>query len=92
MSTPLPRPKGGKKKTREKIREASRISLKATVSGVARMATGWNTAKEGSSVGVATVGMQELNRTLREHIAANAEKIRELGFKTPTLTFQNGDV
>ena len=36
--------------------------------------------------------MQELNRTPQEHIAANAEKIRELGFKTPTLKFQNGDV
>ena len=44
-------------------------------------------------VGVAsTVGMQELNRPPREYIAANAEKIRELGFKTPTLKFQNGDV
>ena len=36
--------------------------------------------------------MQELNRTPQEYIAANAEKIRELGFKTPTLKFQNGDV
>ena len=35
------------------------------------------------------VGMQELNRDPREYIAANAEKIRELGFKTPTLKFQN---
>ena len=44
-------------------------------------------------VGVASaVGMQELNRTPQEYIAANAEKIRELGFKTPTLKFQNGDV
>ena len=44
-------------------------------------------------VGVASaVGMQELNRTPQECIAANAEKIRELGFKTPTLKFQNGDV
>ena len=44
-------------------------------------------------VGVAsTVGMQELNRTPQEYIAANAEKIRELGFKTPTLKFQNGDM
>ena len=44
-------------------------------------------------VGVAsTVGMQELNRTPQEYIAADAEKIRELGFKTPTLNFQNGDV
>ena len=41
---------------------------------------------------VSTVGMQELNRTPQEHIAPNAEKIRELGFKTPTLKFQNGDV
>ena len=45
------------------------------------------------AVGVAsTVWMQELNRTHQEYIAANAEKIRELGFKTPTLKFQNGDV
>ena len=44
-------------------------------------------------VGVAsTVGMQELNRTPQEYIAANAEKIRDLGLKTPTLKFQNGDV
>ena len=44
-------------------------------------------------VGVAsTVKMQEVNGTLQEHIAANAEKIRELGLKTPTLKFQNGDV
>ena len=28
----------------------------------------------------------------REHIAANAERVRELGFKTRTLKFQNGDV
>ena len=43
--------------------------------------------------GVASVvGMQDLNRTPQEYIAANAEKIRELGFKTPTLKFQNGDV
>ena len=43
-------------------------------------------------VGVASaIGMQQLNRTLQEYIA-NAEKIRELGFKTPTLKFQNGDV
>ena len=27
----------------------------------------------------------------RDPKAANAEKIRELGFKTPTLKFQNGD-
>ena len=38
------------------------------------------------------IGMQELNRAPREYIAANAEKIGELGFKTPTLKFQNGDV
>ena len=44
-------------------------------------------------VGVASaVGMEELNRTTQEYIAANAEKIRELGFKIPTLKFQNGDV
>ena len=44
-------------------------------------------------VGVASaVGMQELDRTPQEYIAANAEKIRELGFKTSTLKFQNGDV
>ena len=44
-------------------------------------------------VGVASsIGMQEWDRTLREHIAANGEKIRELGFKIPTLKFQNGDV
>ena len=44
-------------------------------------------------VGVASVvGKQELNRTLQEYIAANSEKTRELGFKTPTLKFQNGDV
>ena len=37
-------------------------------------------------VGVASaVGMQELDRVLQEYIAANAEKIRELGFMTPTL-------
>ena len=43
-------------------------------------------------VGVAsTVWMQELNRTPQVYIAANAEKIRELGFTTPTLKFQNGD-
>ena len=35
---------------------------------------------------------QQLNRTPQEYIPANAEKIRELGFKTPTLKFQNGDV
>ena len=38
------------------------------------------------------VGMQELSRTPQECIAANAEKIRELRFKTPTLKIQNGDV
>ena len=44
-------------------------------------------------VGVAsTVRMQELNRTLQEYIAANAEKFRELGFKNPTLKFQTSDV
>ena len=44
-------------------------------------------------VGVASaVGMQELGRAPQEYIAANAEKIQELGFKTPTLKFQNGDV
>ena len=36
--------------------------------------------------------MQDLNRTPQEHIAANAERSRELGFETPTLKFQNGDV
>ena len=44
-------------------------------------------------VGVASgVGMQELNRAPHKHIAANGEKIRELGFKTPELKFQNGNV
>ena len=44
-------------------------------------------------VGVASaVGMQESNRTPQEYIAANAEKIRELRFKIPTLKFQNGYV
>ena len=38
---------------------------------------------------VSTVGMQELNRTPQEHIAPNAEKIRELGFKDSTFKFQN---
>ena len=43
-------------------------------------------------VGVASsIGMQQLNRTPQEYIA-NAEKIRELGFKTSILKFQNGDV
>ena len=36
--------------------------------------------------------MQELNGTPQGYIAANSEKIRELGFKTPTLKFQDGDV
>ena len=36
--------------------------------------------------------MQELDRAPQEYIAANFEKILELGFKTPTLKFQNGDV
>ena len=36
--------------------------------------------------------MQESNRAPQEYIAANSEKIRELGFKTPTLKFQNGDL
>ena len=36
--------------------------------------------------------MQELNRTPQEYVAANAEKIRELGFKTASPKFQNGDV
>ena len=45
------------------------------------------------SVGVASaVGMQELNGDPRGHIAANAERVRQLGFKTLTLKFQNGDV
>ena len=39
-----------------------------------------------------SVGMQELKRTPQEYTAANAEKIRELGFETPTFKFQNGDV
>ena len=44
-------------------------------------------------VGVASaVGMRELTRDPQEYIDANAERIRELGFKTPTLKFQNGDV
>ena len=44
-------------------------------------------------VGVASaVGMQELNRAPQGYIAANAENIREVGFKTPTLKLQNGDV
>ena len=43
--------------------------------------------------GVASaVGMQELGRAPQEYVAANAEKIHELLFKTPTLKFQNGDV
>ena len=36
--------------------------------------------------------MQGLNRPPQEYIAANAEKIRELGLKTPTLRFWNVDV
>ena len=40
----------------------------------------------------AEVSMQELSGPPQEYIAANAEKIRELGLKTPTLKFQNGDV
>ena len=44
-------------------------------------------------VGVASaVGMQELNRTPQEYIAANAENIRDLGFKIPTIKFQKEDV
>ena len=45
-------------------------------------------------VGVASaVGMQELNRTPQRYIAANAEKIRELGFNdSDTQNFQNDDV
>ena len=43
-------------------------------------------------VGVASsIEMQQLNRTPQEYIA-NAEKIRELGFTTSILKFQNGDV
>ena len=43
-------------------------------------------------VGVASaVGMQELNRAPQEYVAASAEKIQELRFKTPTLKCQNGD-
>ena len=43
-------------------------------------------------VGVASaVGVQELDDP-REYIAANAERIRELGFRTPSLKFQNSDV
>ena len=43
-------------------------------------------------VGVASaIGMQQLNRPPQEYIA-NAEKIRELGFKTSIPKFQNGDV
>ena len=33
-----------------------------------------------------------MNRAPQEYIAANTEKIQELGFKTPTLKLQNGDV
>ena len=43
-------------------------------------------------VGVASaVGMQELDRASQEYIAANADKIGELGLKTPALKYQNGD-
>ena len=38
------------------------------------------------------VTMQELTGPAQEYVAANAEKIRELAVKTPTLRFQNGDV
>ena len=41
---------------------------------------------------LAGVASQELNRTPQEYIAANAEKIRELGFKIRALKFQNGDL
>ena len=41
---------------------------------------------------VSTVGMHDLDRDRRKYIAANAERIRELGFETPTLKFENGDV
>ena len=44
-------------------------------------------------LGVASVvGLQESNRAPQEYIAANAEKIPELGFTTATLKFQNSDV
>ena len=33
-----------------------------------------------------------MNRAPQEYVAANAEKIRELRFKTPALKFQIGDV
>ena len=35
---------------------------------------------------------KQANRAPHKYIAANAEKIQELGFKTPTLKFQKGDV
>ena len=44
-------------------------------------------------VGAASaVEMQELNPDPREYIAAIAERIREFGFKTFTLKYQNRDV
>ena len=44
-------------------------------------------------VGVAsTVGMQEPTELLKSTLLQTLRKIRELGFKTPTLKFQNGDV
>ena len=47
----------------------------------------------GLPVSVASeVSVQELIRPPQEFVAANAEKIRELGLRTPTLGFQNGDV
>ena len=45
------------------------------------------------TVGVTfAVGMQELNRIPQECIVADAEKIQELGFQTPTLKFHQNDV
>ena len=38
------------------------------------------------------VEMEELIGPAKEYLAANAESIAELGAKTPTLEFQNGDV
>ena len=47
----------------------------------------------GLPVSVASeVSMPELSRPPQEYVRANAEKIRELGLKTPTLRFQNGDM
>ena len=44
-------------------------------------------------VGVASaIGMQDLDRTPQEYIAANAGTFGELGFKVSTLKFQNGDM